>query len=101
MRTIQPKLSIIFNNSLLRRILYMLTTSLARLRNGDVIDQRRRIPVRIQVVVGSREWSRGRPSLVQETREVSRIGGQSSFEFGNRDVSNVQLLPSLLFVRLE
>ena len=34
------------------------------LRNGDVIDRGRRIPVGIQVIVSPLEWSRSRPVLV-------------------------------------
>ena len=45
-----------------------------RLRSGESIDRGRRIPLGIQVVVGSLEWPCGRPGLVQETREVARIG---------------------------
>jgi hypothetical protein len=44
------------------------------LRNGDVINHGRRIPVGIQVVVSSLEWSRSREELVQVSSEVLRIG---------------------------
>jgi hypothetical protein len=53
------------------------------------------------VVVGSREWPLGRPELVQESKDVPRIGSESGIEFGNRDVSHLLLLPSLFLIRLE
>ena len=66
-----------------------------------MINHGRRIPLGVQVVVSSLEWSHGRPELVQVTREVPRIGSQSCIEFGNRDVSHLQLLSSLFLIRLE
>jgi hypothetical protein len=45
-----------------------------RLRNGEVINHGRRIPVGIQVVVSSLEWSRNRVELVQVSNQVLRIG---------------------------
>ena len=39
------------------------------LRNGKVVDYRRRIPVGIQVVVSFLEWHRICPDLVQESRK--------------------------------
>ncbi len=44
------------------------------LRNRYVIDHGRWIPVRIQVVLSSLEWTRNRPELVQVRRKVLRIG---------------------------
>jgi hypothetical protein len=44
------------------------------LRNGKVINDRRRIPVGIQVVVSSPEWHRICPDLVQDSRQILRIG---------------------------
>ena len=44
------------------------------LRNGKVINHRRRIPVGVQVVVSLLEWHRICPDLVQESRQVLRIG---------------------------
>jgi hypothetical protein len=67
----------------------------------DVIKHRGRIPVGIQVVVSSLEWSRSRPELVQDTREVLRIGSYLGIELGNGDVSDLHLLSSLFFIRLE
>ena len=45
-----------------------------RLRKGHVIDYRRRVPVGIEMVVGSREWPHSRPKLVQVGNNVPRIG---------------------------
>ena len=90
---IRPKLSTHqpFTNSLLWR----------RLRNWDVINDRRRIPVWVQVIVSTLEWPRVRQRLVQVAGEVPRIGSQSGIEFGNGDVSDLELLPSLFLVRSE
>ena len=63
------------------------------LRNGKVINHRRRIPVGIKVVVSSLEWHRMCPDLVQDSRQILRIGSHSGFIFGNGDVSHLQLLP--------
>jgi hypothetical protein len=71
------------------------------LRNWDVIDNGRGIPVGIQMIVGLRIRSRGGPKLVQESTQVLGIGGQLRVEFGNRNVSDLQLLPTLFFVRFE
>jgi hypothetical protein len=71
------------------------------LRNGKVINHRRRIPVGIQVVVSSLEWHRICPDLVQDSRQIFRIGGYSGFIFGNGDVRHLQLLPSLFVICLE
>jgi hypothetical protein len=71
------------------------------LRNGKVINHRRRIPVGIQVVVSSLEWHRICPDLVQDSRQILRIGSYSGPIFGNGDVSHLQLLPSLFFICLE
>lgn len=72
-----------------------------RLRDGEVIDHRRRIPVGIQVVVSSLEWSLNRVEPVQVSNQVLRIGSESGIKFRNGDVSDLQLLPGLFFVRLE
>jgi hypothetical protein len=66
-----------------------------------VINHGRRIPVGIQVIVSSLEWPRSRPELVQEKTEVLRIGSYLGVEFGNRDVSDFQLLPTLFFICLK
>ena len=71
------------------------------IRNGKVINHRRRIPVGIQVVVSSLEWHRICPDLVQDSRQILRIGSYSGFILGNGDVGHLQLLPSLFFIRLE
>jgi hypothetical protein len=71
------------------------------LRNGYVIDYGRRIPLRIQVVISSLEWTHSRPVLVQVSRKVLRVGSKSCIKFGNGDVSDLQFLPSLFFIRLE
>ena len=72
-----------------------------RLRNGKVINHRRRIPVGIQVVVGSLKWDRICPDLVQDSGQILRIGNYSGFIFRNGDVGYLQLLPSLFFICLE
>ena len=71
------------------------------LHNGDVINHGRRIPVGIHVVVRLLEWPHVRPSFVQKTIDVPRIGSQSGIEFGNGDVSDLELLPSLFLICLE
>jgi hypothetical protein len=53
------------------------------------------------VVVSSLEWSRSRPELLQVRNYVRRIGSKPRIKFGNGDVSDLQLLPRLFFVRLE
>ena len=53
------------------------------------------------MVVSSLEWPRGRPELVQESKDVLRIGSKSDIEFGNGNVSDLRLLPCLFLVRLE
>ena len=53
------------------------------------------------MVVGSREWTLSSPELVQESKDVLRIGSQSGLKFGYRDVSDLLLLSSLFFIRLE
>ena len=53
------------------------------------------------MVVSSLEWPRGRPILVQESRDVLRIGSKSGIEFGDGNVSDLQLLPGLFLIRLE
>jgi hypothetical protein len=53
------------------------------------------------VVVCSREWTRSSPELVQECKDVLRIGSKSGVKFGNRDVSDLLLLSSLFFICLE
>jgi hypothetical protein len=53
------------------------------------------------VVVGSREWSRRCPELVQDGGEVVGVGGYSRIKFGNGDVSHLYLLASLFFICLE
>ena len=69
--------------------------------NRDVINHGRRIPVGIQVIICSLEWSRSRPELVQDTRKVLRIGSYFGIDFGNGDVRDLHLLPSLSFIRFE
>src|SRR6267142_3807869 len=71
------------------------------LRNRDVIDNGGGIPVGIQMIVSLRVRSRSCPELVQESSQVLGISGQLRIEFGNRNVSDLQLLPSLCFVRFE
>jgi hypothetical protein len=71
------------------------------LRNGKVVNYRRRIPVGIQVVVSLLEWHRICPDLVQESRKIFRIGSYFGFVYGNGDVSHQQLLPGLFFISLE
>ena len=44
------------------------------LRDGEVINHRRRIPVGIQVVVSSLEWPLNRVEPVQVSNQVLRIG---------------------------
>jgi hypothetical protein len=46
-----------------------------QLRNGDVIEHGGWVPIGIQMIVSPREWARSRPELVQERREVLRVGG--------------------------
>jgi len=75
--------------------------SLPYLCNGEVVDHGARVPVRIQVVVGSWEWSYSSPELVQDGREVLRVGNYFFIKMGNGEVSNFQLLPSLFFISLE
>ena len=53
------------------------------------------------MIVSSLEWSRSCPVLVQEDGEVLWIGSKFGVEFGHRDVSDFDLLPSLFFIRLE
>jgi hypothetical protein len=56
------------------------------LRNGNMINYRRRIPVGIQVVVGLLEWHRICPEFVQDSRKILRIGGYSVFISRNGDI---------------
>ena len=49
----------------------------------------------------SLEWARGRRKLVQESKDALRIGNKSGIKFGNRDVTDLRLLPSLPLIRLE
>ena len=53
------------------------------------------------MVVSSREWSAGRQELVQEGRDVLRIGCYSCIKFRYGNVRDLQLLPGLFFVCLE
>ena len=71
------------------------------LSNRYVINHGRRIPIRIQVVVSSLEWTRSRPEFVQVSGKVFRVCSQSCLKFGNGDVSNLHFLPGLFFIRLE
>jgi hypothetical protein len=73
----------------------------SRLRDREVINHRRRIPVGVQVIVRSLERSRSRPELLKVRNQVLRVGSQFGFEFGNGDVSDLQLLPGLFIIRLE
>ena len=75
--------------------------SLPYLRNGEVVEHRSRLPVRIQAVVVPWEWSCSSPELVQDIWEILRVSCYSRIKFGNGDVSDLQLLPSLCFIRLE
>ena len=75
--------------------------SLSYLRNGEVVEHRSRVPVRIQVVVVPWEWSYSSPGLMQVTWEILRVSCYSRVKFGNGDVSDLQLLSSLCFIRLE
>jgi hypothetical protein len=75
--------------------------SLPHLCNGEVVDHRARVPVRIQVVVCSWEWSCSSPELVQDGREVLRVGSYLFIEMGDGEISDFQLLPSLSFISLE
>jgi len=83
---------------------YHLTNApLAKLRNEHIINHGRWIPVGIQVVVSSLEWSIGCPVLVQESKLVFWIGGCSCIKFGYGNVRDLQLLHTgrLFFIRLE
>ena len=53
------------------------------------------------MIISSLERPRSRPVLEQENREVFRIGSYFGIEFGHRDVSDFDLLPSLFLIRLE
>ena len=53
------------------------------------------------MIISSLERPRSRPVLEQENREVLRIGSYFGIEFGHRDVSDFDLLPSLFLIRLE
>ena len=47
------------------------------------------------MIISSLEWARGRRKLVQESKDVLRIGNRSSVKFGTRDVSDLRFLPGL------
>src|SRR6266850_1857051 len=79
----------------------LLHYSLPHLCNGEVVDHGGRVPVRIQVVVGSWEWSCSSPELVQYGREVLRVGSNIFIKMGNGEVSDFQLLPSPFFISFE
>ena len=53
------------------------------------------------MILSSLEWTLSRPELVQEGRKVLRICSQCCIKFGNGDVSDLQFLPGLFFIRLE
>jgi hypothetical protein len=71
------------------------------LRNGNIVKHRGWVPAGIQVVVGSRERSFGRPEPVQDSRDVVRVGGYSFLKHRNWEVSDLQLPPSLCLICLE
>jgi hypothetical protein len=78
-----------------------LTLLLPHLSNGDVVKNGRRVPTRIQIVVGLQGRSLRCPKLVKEGGNVLWVGRQPFIELGNGYVSNFQLLPGLCFVGFE
>ena len=80
---------------------HIISTTIALSRNGEVVDDGGRVPVGIQVVVGAWEWSRSGPELVENSREVLRVSGDSCINVGNGNASDFNFLPSLPFICLE
>jgi hypothetical protein len=66
-----------------------------------VVEHRGGVPAGVQVVIGFREWARRRPVLLQEGREIIRIGSYPRIVYGNRGASDFHFFPGFRLVCLE